>query len=833
MAAITATTTTTTTTRTTTTTTTTMTTAAAVGSTSAPHARDIRLSSHSLSKDSLFAETYHVRLDAARHPGALPVDRRCLPAVFFDTLRRAEPHRVAKGCVLLVPGFASNRKVFDLRGDLGSSLLDFLAMRGYDAFATDLRGTQESLDLGCQPPMNIREFITVDLPTVIQFVKAIGGYKSIFLMGHSMGAALCCAYAGNNPEDVAGVIHLAGLYHFSVPIAGHLLQMIPVGVRHALRNLTDTVESILFKCLSLGRASDESARAVQRQPTPSASALAVDTSSRPRLTQTEKWLISWAKTPIPLIGALDVGLQFGRLLPKSYTDYVLHKLMFPSPWLPFACENPAPFLKLCTENPTLGLYLSLIKMALHDDYYNTWKKSPHDLGVVPHSWNALYGDLKAFESTSKVPILFAFANRDGILKVRDTLAGYDQSNSVWKTVVQYARTSPADPSSSSNISSSSANASASSSSASTAPNTPTLNGSSSTRTPLFQRVSSAPYEADKLPSVGRADSGVSDIDMAHRLSITSAAPSGAAAFSSATIPTSPSRSSATLSPRSASATSLHRAALKSSRESRRKRTSSAGSGTHTANVSPGSLSPSHLPTVTVSTPDLAVSQVAPLVHDHHDRKTAAHGLRKSRSSSFTDFPAMSAIISAKQAQQKASSSGHGHASSKHRSSSSSRRGSESGASKTDDHAAGSSRPRSRSSRASLGTHGSSSSSSAKSGGIPTKPHGPIPPTFEPSSAAASGASQECVTYDAQHQQGHGGKHRERTAMTDAHNVVYGRRDSRSFKPYGSYVLHDVDFGHVDVLNGRSAEVLWGVVGEWLDDTTRRERAWRLARRFSM
>ncbi|KAI8593497.1 Alpha/Beta hydrolase protein [Geranomyces variabilis] len=156
----------------------------------------------------LFVEDYKVPLSDGS--GFLPMDRECRRETFSKGSQ--------KGAVLLIPGFASNRQMFHLGGGVGKSgpsFSEFLAQREYDVFAIDLRGTTESLALGGKRAAGMREYVEVDIPSAIQMIKRLGGYKQVYLIGHSMGGALSCAVAGICPEDVAGVIHVSHSTRFA------------------------------------------------------------------------------------------------------------------------------------------------------------------------------------------------------------------------------------------------------------------------------------------------------------------------------------------------------------------------------------------------------------------------------------------------------------------------------------------------------------------------------------------------------------------------------------------------------------------------------------------
>ncbi|KAI9343900.1 hypothetical protein DFJ73DRAFT_505178 [Zopfochytrium polystomum] len=85
--------------------------------------------------------------------GCIPMERRCTLPVF------SRPSK-AKGAVLLIPGFSSNRSVFDVRGEEdrgGVSFFEYLGYRGYDTYSIDLRGSREAQGMGSRSPAYLKE----------------------------------------------------------------------------------------------------------------------------------------------------------------------------------------------------------------------------------------------------------------------------------------------------------------------------------------------------------------------------------------------------------------------------------------------------------------------------------------------------------------------------------------------------------------------------------------------------------------------------------------------------------------------------------------------------
>jgi hypothetical protein len=73
----------------------------------------------------VFAERIHVPLLGPSSQGSIPIERRCRQGIYIDI---EEP----LGTVLLVPGFAANRHIFDLGGGNGNAL-DFNFAKSIDS----------------------------------------------------------------------------------------------------------------------------------------------------------------------------------------------------------------------------------------------------------------------------------------------------------------------------------------------------------------------------------------------------------------------------------------------------------------------------------------------------------------------------------------------------------------------------------------------------------------------------------------------------------------------------------------------------------------------------
>lgn len=115
--------------------------------------------------------------------------------------------------VLLVHGFMANHHNFT-EPETGC-IAAYLARKGYDCWAVDLRGTRSST-----PPFehNITEpvfddFVYRDLPAVIMHIRKTTGYAKVHWVGHSMGGMLLYAYV-----QAHGDAHIASAVTLGAPI---------------------------------------------------------------------------------------------------------------------------------------------------------------------------------------------------------------------------------------------------------------------------------------------------------------------------------------------------------------------------------------------------------------------------------------------------------------------------------------------------------------------------------------------------------------------------------------------------------------------------------------
>lgn len=152
--------------------------------------------------------------------------------------------------VLLQHGLGASAKQFDL--GVGTpqfpapSLARWLADRGYDVWACDLRGAGGSLrpDEGARTRWNfsVDDFLTLDGPAFVDYILAATGYANLHWVGHSMGGILLLAHCAlhGSPRLASGIAAASGLdysgaassYDYIEPLKGigRKLGRIPLGV---------------------------------------------------------------------------------------------------------------------------------------------------------------------------------------------------------------------------------------------------------------------------------------------------------------------------------------------------------------------------------------------------------------------------------------------------------------------------------------------------------------------------------------------------------------------------------------------------------------------------
>lgn len=111
--------------------------------------------------------------------------------------------------ILFVHGFGSNQNNFLLPFEY--SIVNYLKNNNFDCWTIDMRGCKSS-----KPPFGrthhdatIDDVLLYDLPSVIDFILKMSGYKKLFWVGHSLGGMLLYAYLIHyGSEKIAGGITL-------------------------------------------------------------------------------------------------------------------------------------------------------------------------------------------------------------------------------------------------------------------------------------------------------------------------------------------------------------------------------------------------------------------------------------------------------------------------------------------------------------------------------------------------------------------------------------------------------------------------------------------------
>jgi polyhydroxyalkanoate synthase len=128
-----------------------------------------------------------------------------------------------RGVVVLIHGFAQNRYTWHLST---RSLVNYFADAGLDVYNLELTGHGRSREFGTAPANSFEEYV-VDTASVIDAVSDYSDCERVFLMGHSLGGAVCYAVAPRVPNKIAGIVTVAGIFQFgSNPVtrqAGRLI----------------------------------------------------------------------------------------------------------------------------------------------------------------------------------------------------------------------------------------------------------------------------------------------------------------------------------------------------------------------------------------------------------------------------------------------------------------------------------------------------------------------------------------------------------------------------------------------------------------------------------
>lgn len=149
-------------------------------------------------------------------PSARPpvVEARTRDGWRLTALHRAPVGQRFDEAVILCHGLANGAAFMDFEPP--ASLAAFLAARGFDCFSVDLRGAG-----GSTPPhdapweASFDDYVTFDVPALVEAVRAVSGARRVWWVGHSMGGLLGLAAAsGASGEHFAGLVTLGSPVYF-------------------------------------------------------------------------------------------------------------------------------------------------------------------------------------------------------------------------------------------------------------------------------------------------------------------------------------------------------------------------------------------------------------------------------------------------------------------------------------------------------------------------------------------------------------------------------------------------------------------------------------------
>ncbi|KAJ3065277.1 hypothetical protein HDU98_011340 [Podochytrium sp. JEL0797] len=307
----------------------------------------------------------------------------------------------------------------------GPSFFEYLATRGYDTYALDLRGTREARRMGTASPAFIKEHIEVDVPSAIAFIKAKYNHEKVYLVGHSMGGAISCAVAGYMPHSIAGVVHLAGLYHLTLPILGDMIDLyhstLPTIVKSAVSTGTQFFLRSVFHLFNPAVSTISGILSPDEHPFPITGFHPPSPPPTQGPAATVRYMANYIRRQhIPVRSIVDTLLALRHVLPTAASKVILN-MLYPSPWLPYSVEDPISFVDTALESPTIGICLSVGKSAFHREIFNQWlEDSSHNRAENPQQVNATptpaitnssstatnndnHGDLKTLRSLNSSP----------------------------------------------------------------------------------------------------------------------------------------------------------------------------------------------------------------------------------------------------------------------------------------------------------------------------------------------------------------------------------------------------------------------------------------------
>ncbi len=129
-------------------------------------------------------------------------------------LRRTtwEPSPAGRRPLLIVPGYGMNSFIFGFH-PRGKSLEGYLAWRGFEVWAVDLRGQGQSRRKGPRKPYGLEDLALVDLAAAVGAVleRTATGASRVDVIGCSLGATLMFAQAAvGRDRRMASLVSLGG-----------------------------------------------------------------------------------------------------------------------------------------------------------------------------------------------------------------------------------------------------------------------------------------------------------------------------------------------------------------------------------------------------------------------------------------------------------------------------------------------------------------------------------------------------------------------------------------------------------------------------------------------
>lgn len=115
--------------------------------------------------------------------------------------------------VVLVPGYGMNTHVLGFHPE-GLSMIEYLARRGFEVWAANLRGQGGSRRVSGRRRIGFRELALVDVPTVLDTVgrETLSTRPDVHAVGASLGATYLYAHLAHHPSDhgLASLVSIGG-----------------------------------------------------------------------------------------------------------------------------------------------------------------------------------------------------------------------------------------------------------------------------------------------------------------------------------------------------------------------------------------------------------------------------------------------------------------------------------------------------------------------------------------------------------------------------------------------------------------------------------------------